>query len=177
MTGRVCGECGLCCKVVAFPELEKPRGVWCRHYAKGAGCTIHETRPDACRKFFCSWLSHIEFDDEWRPDRAGFFMWEHPVPNGRRLVVEVDADRPDAWMREPYLSTLRKIAFRLQTRPVEVIVRISGRVHMLFPEGVVDLGEHRNLSIESGYRMVGGRRLPFAHYLEDGVAEAHAPKN
>lgn len=170
-SGRECGECGLCCKVVAYPELDKPRGVWCRHHVVRKGCGIHETRPETCRKFFCSWITHAEFGEEWRPDRAGFFMWEDPVPNGRRLVLEVDADRPNHWMRQPYYDTLRDIADRTQ-QYVEVIVRTRGKVKMLFPEGLVDLGDHRELPVRSGYRMEGGRSVPFAEYYDPPKSSA-----
>jgi hypothetical protein len=37
---------------------------------------------------------------------------------------------------------------------------------MLFPEGLVDLGEHKELAIRSGYRMEGTNSVPFAEYVE-----------
>lgn len=167
MTERTCGECGLCCKVLDFPELGKPAGAWCRHYAAFRGCTIYETRPHACRAFKCTWLLNTdEFSDVWRPDRAGFCMWSQNVPAGARLVLEVDADRPRDWLREPYLSTLRAIARRAPDRHVEVIVRTGRAVQMLFPEGLVDLGEHRALQIDSGYRQTETGPVPFAHFVE-----------
>ena len=168
LPAKQCGECGLCCKVVAFPELEKPRGVWCRHRSPAVGCTIHQTRPEACRRFFCLWLTVSELSEEWRPDRAGFFMWEHPVPNGRRLILEIDADQTETWEREPYLSVLRQIADRRQGATTEVILRRSGTIKMLFPEGVIDLGEYREEAIESGYQLVGGALRPYARFVPSG---------
>ena len=163
---RQCGECGLCCKVVAYPELDKPRGVWCRHYLPHKGCGIHETRPDVCRRFFCLWITNAEFGEEWQPNKAGFFMWEDRVQNGRRLILEVDGDRPNHWMRQPYLNALRQIADRRSGQTVEVIVRTRGKVKMLFPEGLVDLGDHKELPVRSGYRAEGGKLVPYAEYVE-----------
>ena len=53
---KECGECGLCCKVMAIKELKKPAGMWCFHWQKGIGCTIYETRPQECEDFNCIWL-------------------------------------------------------------------------------------------------------------------------
>lgn len=166
MSARQCGECGLCCKILGVPEIEKPANKWCGHYAAHKGCTIYESRPEPCRAFRCLWLDHPEFDEAWLPKRAGFFMWEAPVPNGRRLVVEVDLDRKEAWTREPYASTLRGLAARTPEHYVEIIVRIGKTIYMLFPEGLVELGEWRELPIQSGYRHVRGRLVPFAVYVE-----------
>jgi hypothetical protein len=157
----------LCCKVLIIPEVNSPRGEWCQHYRPGRGCSIYETRPAPCRGFLCTWLLHPEFGDDWRPDIAGFFMWEQPVPNGRRLILEVDADRPQHWKREPYWGELCFIATRTPgQKTVEVLVRISGAVQMLFPEGLIELGPHRELAIESGYRQTPTGMQPYARYLE-----------
>jgi len=166
VTDRKCGDCGLCCKVWDYSIFNKPAGVWCQHYAAFKGCTIYESRPLPCRAFRCTWLLNGEFGEEWRPDRAGFFMWSQAVPTGSRLVVEVDADRPSSWRREPYLTALRAIARRSEDRHVEVFVRVGKRFQMLFPEGMVDLGDYRPLAIESGYRQTPAGMTPFARYVE-----------
>jgi hypothetical protein len=61
------------------PALEKPAGVWCEHAGNhpGGGCSIYETRPQACRDFLCSWLTdeHGIFLDGDRPDRIGIVFW------------------------------------------------------------------------------------------------------
>ena len=47
-TGRQCGDCSMCCKVLPITrttELQKPAGAWCKHCrpSKG-GCGIYETQ-------------------------------------------------------------------------------------------------------------------------------------
>jgi hypothetical protein len=152
--------------------FQKPAGVWCQHYAAFKGCTIYETRPLPCRAFKCTWLLNDEFGEEWRPDRAGFFMWSQEVPNGSRLVVEVDTDQPASWRREPYLSTLRVIANRRAGRHVEIFVRTGKHFQMLFPEGTVDLGDYRALAVESGYEQTERGIVPFARYVEEEACNA-----
>jgi hypothetical protein len=42
---RACGDCTLCCKVMAIEALAKPAGSWCRHCKPGQGCAIYAERP------------------------------------------------------------------------------------------------------------------------------------
>jgi hypothetical protein len=46
MSERSCGDCTLCCKVMAVEALGKPAGSWCSHCKPGRGCLIYETRPE-----------------------------------------------------------------------------------------------------------------------------------
>ena len=74
-TPNRCGECGMCCQLLAIEALEKPGGPWCAHFKDG--CSIYEDRPDACRGFRCAWLKaerlapELRLELEWRPGRAG----------------------------------------------------------------------------------------------------------
>ena len=56
MSGRECGECGQCCKLIGVRELEKAPHVWCRYYKRGMGCGVYEGRPQGCADFACDWL-------------------------------------------------------------------------------------------------------------------------
>ena len=69
VTGRDCGACTVCCTVLALEALDKPAGVACSYCEKG--CTIHSTRPSACREFYCAWRMLEIFSDAWRPDLSG----------------------------------------------------------------------------------------------------------
>src|SRR5262249_6364064 len=57
ITGRECGECSACCKVLDVLELDKPAHQWCKHCRPGrGGCLIYDRRPTICRVFACAWL-------------------------------------------------------------------------------------------------------------------------
>jgi hypothetical protein len=68
---RDCGTCTSCCRDLAIddPELKKPPGILCVHCVQ-EGCGIYETRPLACRVWFCGWRQMPQLDDSWRPDRC-----------------------------------------------------------------------------------------------------------
>jgi len=102
---RDCGGCTLCCKVIGVKALGKEMGLWCQHCAPKSGCAIYEARPDDCRNFDCGYLLEPSLGPEWEPSESKI------VPltelEGRRIVAHVDTQRPDAWKREPYYSTLK----------------------------------------------------------------------
>ena len=108
-TGRVCGTCSLCCKLLPIRELEKPENTWCVHCRPAAGgCTIYADRPHSCREFACHWLISKNLGDEWAPAKARMFVHYNHDPLGNvGLYVIVDPSRPDAWRREPYWSQLK----------------------------------------------------------------------
>jgi uncharacterized protein len=70
MFERPCGDCTMCCKLPAAPDLNKPPGVWCQHCDKGKACRIYDDRPQGCRDFYCLWKVMPDFPEELRPDRC-----------------------------------------------------------------------------------------------------------
>jgi hypothetical protein len=80
-TGRVCGSCSLCCKLLPIPgpPLNKPANHRCKHQKHGKGCTIYDTRPLPCRAFSCRWLADRETAGLQRPDRSHY-------------VIDIEAD-------------------------------------------------------------------------------------
>ena len=160
---RSCGACSLCCKVIGIAALDKPAGQWCGHVADGVGCAIHDRSPEECRRFFCSWIMTPALDDDWRPDHCGLVLWTNKA---RRVVVDVDDDAPDAWLIEPYYSQLKTWSDRTESGSLEVLVRVQGRMIVVFPETDIDLGPHDDAEgIASGYRMEQVRSVPFAPYV------------
>jgi hypothetical protein len=87
--GRTCGECTLCCTVMAIdkPDIQKEAGVKCRHCS--GDCTIYQTRPTLCRDFYCGWRQLPILDDSWRPDRSNVFVELEPMNDkiGLSLVL------------------------------------------------------------------------------------------
>jgi hypothetical protein len=73
-TGRRCGSCTLCCKVLPVPDLDKPAGTRCRHARMAKGCTIYATRPLPCRTWSCRWLADPDTAELTRPDRGHYVV-------------------------------------------------------------------------------------------------------
>lgn len=73
-TGRVCGDCQLCCKLVPVPTIDKPAGAKCQHQRVHKGCTIYGNRPFACKTWTCRWLSDPTTTMLQRPDRSHFVV-------------------------------------------------------------------------------------------------------
>ncbi|MFN8949294.1 MAG: YkgJ family cysteine cluster protein [Alphaproteobacteria bacterium] len=107
VAGRTCGSCVACCGIMNFdaPGFRKEAGVMCSH-CSGSSCTIHATRPEPCRTFFCLWRRVGSMPDELRPDRIGvmFSIEEIPAPQNpfeRAFVIAravnsiADFDRPE----------------------------------------------------------------------------------
>jgi hypothetical protein len=136
--GRSCGSCTLCCKLFDLPEVESPAGKWCRHCAPGKGCTIHETRPQFCRTFFCGWMISPDLGPEWKPDRARLIVrmmaraGEIPC-----LAINVDENYPAAWQRPDIYQNLKQ--FVAAGKGV-VRVQIGRRQIVLLPDREVEVG-------------------------------------
>jgi len=164
--GKSCGDCGLCCKLLAIEALDKRNGQWCVHFRKGAGgCGIYGDRPGACRTFTCLWLTSDRLDEAWKPNRARFVMYADEI--GRRLNVVVEPTDPMAWRREPYYRRIKAMSARAE-EGYQLVVSIGDRRFVIFPHEDVDLGvinpDHR---IVSGYADIEGERRPYAMVLSD----------
>lgn len=107
MSKRVCGNCTLCCRLLAVPELDKAEGTWCRHCGSSE-CAIHAIRPPSCRNFDCFWLMDEGFPDALRPDRCGVVAWWNGADHDS-VVLHVDPDRPDALAKPPGSELLRAV--------------------------------------------------------------------
>ena len=119
-SGRSCEGCTLCCKIFGIPELEKPRHAWCAHCEIGKGCRIYETRPASCREFVCGWLIDGTVPEHWRPAKSRMVLTTED--GGRRLVINVDAGRLDAWKKPPYYAEIKRMAAAMAQSRGQVIV-------------------------------------------------------
>ena len=139
--GRACGDCTLCCHVVAVAELDKPPGIRCPHAQRCNGCAIYPSRPAACRDFYCEWMLSTTLGREWKPDRARFALM---VTVTGHLSACVHPDFPSAWRRPAYYPTLRRWARERAADPWSpwpgVDVWIGNRCIILLPDGETDLG-------------------------------------
>lgn len=156
---RPCGSCSLCCKVMEVAAVDKPTGIWCRHFAKGIGCNVHATRPGSCRQYQCAWTLEKRFDDAWRPDVAHFLMNVTPG----EVTIVADPAKPHAWRREPYGSRLRALSARVKLPFTVVLLFVGERVSVVFPEAEVDLGPNQpEMGIDSGYDSAS---VPYARFV------------
>jgi hypothetical protein len=136
---RQCGDCGLCCKLLAVDEIDKPPHQWCDHFVPGSGCGVYEGRPQACSTFQCIWLRQTELGAEWKPNRAHFVMYLDT--HQKQLVVNVDPVHANAWRKEPYLSEFRLWARRGLDQGPQLVVKIRRRIIAILPDREIDFGE------------------------------------
>lgn len=136
---RRCGDCGLCCKLLAVDEIGKPAHRWCDHFVPGDGCGIYEARPQACSTFQCVWLRQTDLGAEWKPNRAHFVMYLDT--RQKQLVVNVDPGHANAWRTEPYLSEFRRWARRGLEEGPQLVVKIRRRIIAILPDREIDFGE------------------------------------
>ena len=108
---RDCGACGLCCKLLNVPDVNKPALMTCWWTTVHGGCARQgekSTAPElmACAQFKCLWLASQERELEsermprhMRPDVTHVLMYPEPG-GGTNIWIHVDPQYPTAW-REP----------------------------------------------------------------------------
>lgn len=145
VAGRSCGNCTLCCKVLAIEELGKAPGEWCSHAKPGRGCGIYAERPGSCREFHCGWLVSEGLSETWFPATSKIVLMY--TANGVTAVV--DAARPDAWKSAPFYEQLKRWSVAFLQNDRQVLVRVGNRTFAILPEDDADLGP-----MEPGGRVV-----------------------
>jgi hypothetical protein len=143
MSKRECGSCSLCCKVLDVPAVYKPAGQWCKHFAAGTGCEIHQLRPKACRTFECMWLSDDWLGEEWKPSTSKFVLTKEYEVDA--IAVHVDPKAPNSWKLEPYYSNLKKLAVKLLAENKVLLIYESQRQLLVLPDQEVPCGQRGDL--------------------------------
>ena len=139
MTERNCGDCTLCCKVMAIETLAKPAGTWCSHCRPGCGCLIYETRPTECLSYSCLWLTDKRFGQHRKPNKSKIVL----TASEDGIEVRCDPGFLDAWRKEPFLSQ-----FRLWARQGTIVsVFVADRVTHILPSGEEREGKKTSLEI------------------------------
>jgi hypothetical protein len=145
-TGRTCGTCSMCCKVLSIdaePGFIKPADTWCQHCRPGrGGCSIYADRPSVCRGFACEWLIS-DIPDLWNPQHSKIVihMAQGESEQRRRCLIHVDRTVPYRWREPPYYDGIKSIAFHgLHDMPfTETHVIVGGRKILVLPEKEVDI--------------------------------------
>ena len=135
---RGCDGCTLCCKVLEAEPIGKPANVWCVHCVKGVGCGIHLSRPPVCREYHCGWLIDGTLGEEWRPETAHIIITYRN--EGMRLNAHADEDYPDAWLKEPYYSQLKRWAAMGLERGGQVFAYVGRQASVFLPDRHVEVG-------------------------------------
>ncbi|SFI34176.1 hypothetical protein SAMN05216525_107190 [Bradyrhizobium sp. Gha] len=133
---RQCGDCTLCCKVMAIEALAKPVGRWCTHCKPGRGCAIYAGRPAECEAFTCLWLADGLLDQRWKPSRSKLVV----TTSEDGVEIRCDPGSPNAWRREPYAAEIRAWAEEGERNDMTVVVIIGQRMILVTPEHEFDLG-------------------------------------
>ena len=149
---KSCDGCAMCCMVMGVKALDKPKGVWCTHCSSRKSCDDYEARPDECRNFYCGYITVEMLDERWKPSKSKIIMVEEL--GGRRVTAYVDPNRPDAWRKEPFYSTLKGWSQAALAQNRQVMVCVNDRTYIIFPDRDVDLGvvdaDHHVISVLSG---------------------------
>ena len=155
MTARACGDCTLCCKVMAIEELGKPVGRWCPHCRPGRGCHIYGNHPAECRNFNCLWLIDDRFGPHWKPNRSKLVL----TTSEDGFEVRCDPTAPDAWRKAPFQGEIRALAASGDAHDVTVLVIVGKRMILLASDREFDLGvvgaDERIVREFDGGRLVG----------------------
>jgi hypothetical protein len=163
---RECGDCSLCCKVMAIDELAKPPGSWCRHCKPGQGCLIHEQRPAECRSFNCLWLMDHRFGPHWRPNKSKLVL----TASDDGIEIRCDPGFPDAWRKQPLRGDIQKLAQSGDIHDVTVLVIVGDSMILVTPEQEFHLGvvgaEQRIIREFDGRRVVNATVVDAADWAE-----------
>jgi hypothetical protein len=132
----------MCCKLLSIEALNKPRLQWCTHCDIGAGCKIYQERPAECRAFTCGYLADAGIGEHWKPLKSKMVVSR--ATNANWIVVYVDADRSDAWRKEPYYTDLKNWARAAVQKQAQVLVSQGRDMIVVTPDGETNLGEIRD---------------------------------
>lgn len=111
---RSCGDCQLCCRLLAVVPLKKLAGQRCVHQKFKVGCKVYNAigMPPECSIWSCRWLVGDDTADLARPDRSHYVIDIMPdfvtaTNDGTSFDIEViqvwvDPAHPDAH-RDPAL--------------------------------------------------------------------------
>ncbi len=151
LAAHPCGDCGVCCTVMAVPELGKPALLPCTRLRVGTpgqgACGRYKERPGTCAGFECLWRLGAVGGASARPDRLGvFFTVENTHASGVQLIVA----------RETRLGALDD--------SMKLLHELAGRGHVLYLiDNVAGVERCRMMGPEDRVRMVqeaARRKLP-----------------
>ncbi len=111
--GRHCGDCKLCCKLLAVKDIDKPADTWCPDCDLSKGCRKQHDKPRLCKEFYCRWLIDARLSDELKPNKCGvIFSGVVATHNPNEIVsyIWVDKGKPQAWKSPKIQDFIQKTA-------------------------------------------------------------------
>lgn len=168
MTPKTCGDCSLCCSLVAVESLSKPAYTPCRHLHVDGGCAIYGNHPVDCQAFRCGWLDFHDLGEDWKPSRCGFLI---RVEMGAKLLcIDVDPNRPDAWRQPAFYPTIKEWSRMAWSQEGQVMVYVGLEAWAMFPEEDLYLGRYLpGQDLHVGYQRTKLHRRPIARLvMENG---------
>jgi hypothetical protein len=163
----------MCCKLMAITELDKPRGTWCVHVRRGAGCAIYSGRPPSCASFDCGWLVWPDAGEHWFPLKSKMVI---VFENDRFMAIHVDPSTPNVWKVAPYHDDIRRWARAVSARGQQIAVIVGHRTIMVFPDGEVDVGEVGDDEVVRTARLPDGSYTAEKVRAEDPRVTGHAKR-
>jgi hypothetical protein len=131
---RVCGNCALCCKLMAITELEKPAGAWCGHVRGEKSCAIYDARPPTCRAWNCGYLLLPFLGEHWHPPRSGMVVHWDTARSELKIIVNQGSQR--GWMKDPYAADVARLDDWCRAKTLRLTIR-EGEGHWTFdPRGI-----------------------------------------
>lgn len=155
----------MCCKLLSIEALNKPRLQWCTHCDIGAGCKIYQERPTECRAFTCGYLAEAGIGEHWKPTKSKMVISR--ATHANRIVVYVDADRSDAWRKEPYYTDLKNWSRATAQNQGQLLVSQGRDMIVVTPDGETNLGPIKNDQVIIARRRRGAGDTGFDHIVVD----------
>lgn len=158
-TGRVCGDCQLCCKLVPVPTISKPAGAKCQHQRASKGCMIYADRPFACRTWTCRWLSDPTTTMLRRPDRSHFVV--DVSPDYIELEDNETGERQRCGVMQVWLDPAfpeARLSAELRAYAIDVAARLHIPLILRTPGKPITVLIAPSLSADRKWHEQGGKR-------------------
>jgi len=108
---RRCGDCSLCCTVMAVGEINKPENVKCSKLTVMGKCSVHYNgKPESCTTYQCLWLAGA-MPEELKPSRSRIVA--DTGSSGNIVVMHVSPYDRGAWNKPAVKRWIDSIADRI----------------------------------------------------------------
>jgi hypothetical protein len=107
---RQCGDCSLCCTVMAVGEIHKPSNVRCDKLTAMGRCSVYATKPQSCTAFKCLWLQGL-MPENLKPIKSRVVGDVNAT--GDIIVLHVSPFDRGCWRKGPVLDWIKRVGERV----------------------------------------------------------------